>query len=784
MQRDMSRVYIRLLSAIFITAILAGCREDMEFVPDEAARGESVPVNISVDVADCDDTRGVLSESKTEFDSNELIHIRAEFLCEEKDAAGNVLQERKDVVYTALKCSYSTYSDKRYNIQWTNISELPALMWPDDAKTGTFTAYYIAGSSGALSSNQMESKLLSEYKASEVPMCAEVKNVAYGQAVRLSMKRMFSFLTLTDIQEGVSDDLWFTVQNDEKFNNAFRLLFNESTKEITPDFCRVGNNYTDDSGKQLIVVEPYNRENREDVADDGSAAGVSYFLEPRVYTQFSILYPRSRSEYATYLTYNNDLSKIISGEGNEEGAFLPNGRYVFSILKSLGVVVETSPDDGWDKTEPTVDIDVESFLRAVHSGSDYFEVDEETDDKVQILESTSEGTRLLRNVSFHNEYYDVFRPGTTDEFRPTLNNTFDGNYHYIYDMSCPLFYENNGNIINLGIRDAKTNDGQPVVSCEAANQEYGAEMSHNGIIASNNNGVVDNVRVVNVDMTVHIMAFGAGEAHDVSLLFGVNNGRVYDVGLAGEFNLTVRNASDGNMMPKVTIGGLAGQNIGTIRGISYIEDEKENFKMPTIKITNECQGANGAYWVGGMVGSNMGNLEDIFIPSVEVDATRSIGVGSYIGGMVGESPNSSSGAPSITGCIVRGGVAAGRVSSLTNISAYSYTGGVAGSLNLHSNIDNCSVSVGVTDSTDKDDRGEYGQGGAFGVIQLIPEGLGLQEGTVRILSCYGQTLEGNGYVGNFAGIVPKGYGWEYYENNRIDVKQYGEMQNIGFEREN
>ena len=774
----MSKSYIRLFLMLCIAALWAGCREDVSPLPDESAREGGVAVEFTVDIDGCADTRGVVSESKTEFDKGELIHIRAEFYCQPKEGG----QPRRDVIYTILQCDYSTYSGKRYNIQWKTLSGQPTLMWPDDAVTGKFTAYYIAGSSGALSDNPMERKLLSDYRAAEVPLSAEVEDVRYGVCVILHMKRLFSFLTLTEIQEGISDDFWFTV-HDDKFNNAFRLLFNPETKEMKPEFSRIpSDDYKYENGEQLVVVKSYKGGATEDGADDGSTAGTSFFLEPRVYRQFSILFPRSRSDFASYVTYTKDLSELLAGDDNPSGAFLPNGRYVFSILKSVGVIVEESPDDGWDEEEPMVDIDVEQFLRAVQLGDNYSEYDENTQQDVQILESTTDGTRLLRNVSFHREYYDVFAP---DNFRPTLSNTFDGNYHYIHDMACPLFYENYGNIINLGIRDAVTRDAEgnlrPLISCLRV-ERFGNtfDMRYNGIIASRNMGVVDNVRVENVDMTVHILAEDTGEAHNVSLLFGVNQGRVYDVGLAGTLRLTVGNADGASVMPQVSTGGVAGQNTGAVSGVTYFDEEN----MPEIVIVNNCQGDHGAYWTGGAAGNNTGTLADIFLPSVSGDASGSPGVGSCVGGLVGESPSSTSDAPEVTGCIVRGSVKAGPIKPQTNLRAYSYTGGVAGAWNLQGSIENCSVSVGVTDATTADSAAEYGQGGAFGIIQPIPSGSGLQEGSIRILSCYGSTLTGNGYVGNFAGIVPENYGWEHYKDNQINVKQYDGTKNVGLEKAN
>lgn len=794
----MRKSYLHLFLALFAMVCFAGCREDELLMPEEAIRGNDIPVEFNVEIVNNADTRGILNESKREFANSELIHIRAEFKCQERTEQDNVVKERTDVVYTILQCTSNSYANDpdngRYNVKWNIYSGQPALIWPNDAVTANFTAYYISGSTGALSGNAMAPKLLSDYKAAEIPMLAEVKDVKYGEAVRLPMIRLFSFLTLTEMQEGISNDMWFSVPASDgvTLNNAFRILFDPDTKMITHEFSRIASEeYKDDNGTGLVFVKSHKPEILEDEEDDGSAVGISFFLEPKVYHKFNILYPRTRDKYATYLTYNGDLARVLKSEykdrddadRNPDGAFLPNGRYVFSILKSLGVIVDETPDDGWDQSEPTVNIDVEKFLRAAEKGSDYFEPDPETGEEVQILESTSDGSRLLCNVSFNDEYYDVFAP---DNFRPSLHNTFDGNYHYIYDMACPLFFENHGNIINLGIRKAATNSDKPIISCEKT-ERYDStfDMSFNGIVASRNFGMVDNIRVIDVDMTVKIQTTNDNvqEAHNVSLLFGDNQGRVYDVGLAGKFNLTVENADGVTAMPKVMIGGIAGQNPGIIRGISYIEDEKEAFDMPEITITNKCQGDYGSYMVGGLVGNNTGDIEEVFIHSIEVDSRASLGLFSYVGGIVGQCDSSTSGAPSISNCIVRGSVAAGQVKGLTNFEASSYTGGVAGAMNLQTNIADCSVSVDVSDTTPVDPDTEYGQGGAFGILMRLPMNTGLQEGLIQVLSCYSSVLRGNGYVGNFVGIVPKGFGWEHYKDNQINVKQHSGRENVGLERD-
>ena len=755
----MLKSYIHLLLSIFALLLIAGCRED-DFGLQDTVRGKDIPVDLVIDISDSPATRGIMEESKTAFYTDELIHVRAVYNC----------------VSNGVESTKTQYGVLKYNGhgKWNPYDSSHALTWPDDAVSGSFSAYYIEGSTGVLSSNTMPAKLLSDYKYSEVPLFAEIKDVKYGAAVKLGMRHIFSYLTLVDIQEGISDELWFAVptdytNRDAKLNNAFRLNFNPETYEMTQEFLQIPNSdYIDGNGDELVYIKS---KLSEEENDGNVSTSVSFFLQPGVYHRFNILYPRSRDTYATYLTYDRDLEQVTGPQG-----LLPNGRYVFSILKSLGVIVQETPEDGWDNKEPAVNIDVEKFLRAVNSGSDYFETDEETGEDVQILESTIEGTRLLRNVDFQYFYYDIFEVG---DFKPVLNNTFDGNYHYIYHMGCPLFYQNDGIITNLGIRDAKTLT--PVISSEGLIR-YGkpVDTSYNGIITSRNYGTVNNMRVINVEMTVYIQTSDiydrTQEAHNEGILFGVNRGNVYDVAISGDLKLFVTNAPGEDVIPRITIGGVAGQNLGTVSGISYIDDSA--FEAPFINIINNCRGANGAYKVGGIAGNNTGTLTDIFVPSVTVDATGSSGLESYLGGMVGESPSSNSGAAQISGCIVRGEVKAGNISSLLNLNSLSYVGGVAGSLNIQANISDCSVSVGVTGSQNYDETVEYAEGGAFGVLQ---RSLGTAEGEIQTLACFGSTLSGNGYVGNFAGIVPSGFGWEHYADNQITIKQFVD-KNVGLER--
>ncbi|MCH5224962.1 MAG: hypothetical protein J1D77_03140 [Muribaculaceae bacterium] len=751
----MIKPYIYYLLAIFFSTALFGCREDSFSLSDEDIRPGEVRLNVVIDNF-AGNTRGIMEESKEFFDVGELLHIQAIYHC---DHNGEKYKTRQ----------YGLLEYKGHG-KWEPHNSSRSLNWPDEAVTGDFKAFFLAGSTGELNGNISPAKLLSDFKFAEVPLKGEVTGIDYGTTVSLRMTHLFTYITLNEMDNGVASDLWFSIPSipgERELNNAFYLDFNPDPEsfDITPTFTQIpSSDYKDSQGNGLVFVKA---KLNETPGENDIGTMVSYFLEPGVYHTFDLIYPRGRNSYATYLSYNRDLEFVTGKDGLKA-----NFRYVFSILKSLGIIVQQNPDDGWDEKEPTIIVDVEEFLRAVNRGTDYFVEDLNSGEQIQILERTSNGTRLLQNIDFNYEYYASMG---SDNFKAVLNSVFDGNYHYIYHTACPLFYANYGTITNLGIRDSETR--QPLVSCEHWEEGgFDNDLSYNGLIASYNYATVINVRVDNAKMEVKVLGRGTQESHNISLLFGVNRGNIYDIGLAGKLQLSVSNYPDREIIPRVNIGTATAQNLGSISGLSYIEDKNHDYDYPEIKILNNCIGSNGVYKVGGVCGNNMGTLEEIFLPVVSVDASASQGLESYLGGIAGEIPTSNSGSPRISGCIVRGDVKAGEVKSVVNLLSLSYTGGLAGSANVQCILINNSVSIDVVGPSSQEDGVEYGQGGAFGILKSLE---GYSEGDIDDLACYPNKLSGPGYTGNFAGIVPKGYGWEeHFQNKNISLKQSVD-RNIG-----
>lgn len=758
----MTRTSLILIAFLSLIVSFSSCRDD-DFSPSAAdVQGGEVRFNVTIAPVD-GDTRGVVEDSKHIFDPDELVHVRAVFDC--VDDEGNHYDE---VRYGIIRYMGHT--------SWEYFDGQHSLRWPDNAEKATFDAYYLHGSNGVLTANTMQPKLISDFAYDEIPLHAKVEDVSYGVAVTLNMKRLFAFLNLTEMKEEISDEIWFTSPDTFKdpatgeerirLNNAFYLEFDPATSIATPVFTQVpSDRYKDKDGNPLVYIESTMSRT---IVDDVESPSVGFMLEPGVYHKFSLQYPRSRTEHSTYLIYNRDLEYMTTSKGLEA-----NGRYMFSILKSLGVIVEETPDDGWDEREPTVEIEVEPFLRAIHDRRDYYGHDPETGEEVLVIETTPEGTRLLHNVDFKYEYYDVFG---LDDFKSSPSQQFDGNYHYIYHTACPLFYENFGTVTNLGIRDSETK--RPLISCQNLVTEPNGTMidnCYNGLLVGNNRGTLVNIRVDNADMTVQVKTSAATptqENHNIGLLFGENNGHVYDLSLSGNLRLTVENAPDEDIMPRVMIGGLAAQNIGTINNVTYTDDPKYPYELTDITVNVNCRGANGVYKVGGLAGNNTGNLEEIFIPQVKLDASGSKGLESYIGGIVGDNPNSTTDTH-IIDCIVRGELKAGYVEPVLNLNSLSYAGGIAGSMNTQASVMKTSATVRVEGAASAVAGVTYAEGGVFGLLITTEAG---QEGILDNIASYGAVLTGPESIGNFAGIAP--HDWSHYSGGTITVRKLHE-KNVG-----
>ena len=752
----------KLLYNLFLTAILipllliAGCSDELNVIPDYyEAEEEGIPVEFSIIMPDMPGSRAYIDGFGNErFSTNDMIHVLGTFQT-------HALQE--DGTY--LDGTLTRYGALRYDgINWKAVAG-SQLTWPSIATEGTFTAYYISDSDGILTgSDPTQVSLLSELSTTTDPLMAESESaVAYGNAAELKFSHICAHLTLIDLEPIVSENYWFTCPDatltntdgtTQPFNNAFRISLGTGTYGPTLNFSFIQTpdpayqNLVYINGKSTVIPPP------ETSPLDPETMQLEYFLEPGYYRIFQLVYPISTSATYSYLEYNYDNIPDYSGDVDYEKVppqLEANTPYTLEITKSPGITITTPPTGGgWDESDDFYYIvDVEEFLKSAQQGSSYIEGDKE------ILEQTLNGSRLLCNVDFHSYDYSNFED---QSFLPDIPEhiVFDGGLHYIKNIAVPVFHYNYGTIQNVGIKNP---EGVIINVISYEDNDPDKDNSRNGALCHQNmtTGTLNNIRLSDILMQVQIKSevtpgSDDSEVHNVGSLAGSNTGVIEQVEMGGTCSIVVTGypANSTAVNSTVLIGGVLGQNAGS-GTVSEISTISNNLR---INITNSCVGDIGDYAVGGIVGQLSGDVSGVFIPYVNIDCTQSIGVTSYIGGMAGNLTTTTETENGIlSSCNVGGVVRAGQTRPYGQLTAGSYTGGIAGVV-LNVGVSDCNSSVSVYGAATESQNVIYASGGAFGRIRPA------DAYTIDNLICYGSALTGpSQYIGLFAGIAPTDDTW-------------------------
>lgn len=787
----MSRL-LRYILLFALLPLLASCNDDWLLPDGDDLNGER-PVEFSFVWPGMSQTRGFDEDVpvKTKFSGGDVIHILGTFKTKSLQEDGNY-KYGEVVRYGALEFNGTTHN-------WTPVAG-NTLTWPSVATEGEFKAYYTAGSNGVLTYDRPEFvDSLSGLTPTTDPLQADwTKSVTYGHAVELNFSHICAYLKMADLHPMVAEKYFLTTNavgevddNDVKhsLNNYFKLVLSKTTDPTTGadvpslDFSFFqqpsGAYKLDGDWMTYVAGSSVDKEiNQDGVLTTVSSAG--FFLEPGYYDKFTLRYPASGSETYEYLTY--DYNNIPDNVGGVDVANTPpllkaNTTYTLTVTKSPGITIENPPSaEGWDDDGTFFDVDVNEFLKAACNGTEY---KDETTGEI-IIEKTPTGSKLRHNVNFN--YYDYSQLEASFEPNIQTGLVFDGDYHYIKNLAHPLFRYNYGTIQNLGIQeieiDAVSIDRQDVDDASAFMNRYGALCMWNRAA-----GLVNNARVKNVTMNIKVQSnLEAGqsgsETHNMGCVVGSNTGTVSGVELSGKFTLNALPDNGNTVNSSVLIGGITGQNAaeGTITDVAPYEN---NF---SVSINNTCQGELGSYSIGGIAGASSGQIADITLSNVSVNSSGSVGVTSYIGGMVGQLEVSAgqTRTSSLESCVVGGSVRAGVSAKYNEITSASYIGGIAGVV-LNTPVTDCRAMVSVygTDTAAQDVV--YATGGAFGRIRP-----GCQPSHFYGLIAYGSLLQkpqgtasATNFIGNFAGIIPVGQTWDDYSTRNILLHDFGTIGNVG-----
>ena len=719
---------IYLFITIFSLGLLNSCKDE-NFGSIDISSEEGVPVEFEFLFPDCFPVTRAPEKPKLLFSEGDLIHIEGTFT----DRNG---VETKN--YGAMEFKEGKFV------------QLPGstLKWSPTVDKGKFKAFFIYGSNGILNyETSTSSVLLSTLKEDKDPLVAESKEFPWGHVIQLQFKHACTYLSIENMEPGVTDQFWFT-KDDGNINNAFQLHRSENN-DLELQFIQ--------DNKESIDERFYISRTPVNYNIDGSVrTKAGFFLQPGDYSSFKLL----NNNNQTYLSF--DL--ISSGSSEEEtfsGYLKENIPYTLDVQKSQGVIITEPNEEEWDDTNPGLKINVPEFLKAIATGGSYT-----NEDGVLILESTFNGTRLLHNVDFEN--FNRYNEEVLPNFEPNIGtgSVFDGNYHYIFNIGHPVFRYNHGTIQNIGFNKINSE----VVSDEQKENSATKDTSRQGGICEWNRstGTIQNVRVNDVNLTVNILTDNSQETHNAGCLVGSNSGIIDNIKVSGSFTLTVQNDNNtSNMDATVNIGGFVGQNPGIISGITSLETKD----LTVLNVYNKCTGIYGAFYMGGAIGFNSSIANEIIIQNVNVDSSESHGMLAYIGGLVGRlaTENETIGNSIFSSSTVAGSVK-GANSNNTGDNPGSYTGGIGGGIDRVSVID-CRSICNVEGPTVVQEGVVYATGGAFGRI--------LNSQVIENIIAYGSNLKGpKNYIGNFVGLLPVGESWATYENNNIIVKNFN-FENIG-----
>ena len=752
---------------IFMLPFIMGCSESLYIDEMQANSHGELPIDFDFELPDASNMRGFNGDVKIAFTTGDMIHMLGTFNTKELQEDGSY-KEGKLSRYGALK-----YDGKNWIA-----AEGSNLTWPSIATDGEFKAYYISESNGVLTDATPSAQYpLSKVTPLNDPLKAESEKIVYGHAVKLQFSHICTYLTLIDLEPQVSTSYWFKRDGVNTFNNAFQIVLGKDNLGPTLDFefCQQPNPTFNDLvyiAADAVETIEFDDNNKEKIITKAN-----YFLEPGNYDTFSLCYQAGENSTYDYLEYDyNKIPENVGGKENIRPTLEAGQTYTLTITKSPGITINSpSSGEGWDESNNYFEVDVEDFLKAINDNKDYDYTDPITQEKTRILESTANRVKLLHNVDFRFRDYSTFKD---KNFRPNIEEglVFDGDYHYIRNLACPLFRYNYGTIQNVGIKDIKI---------DATSHEEKSEnddMSRHGALCmwNRNHAKINNIRVTDVDMTISVRSGieteeNGSEIHNIGCVIGSNTGEVREVALAGKFSLLVK-GEEGKPVndASLLIGGFVGQNaaLGEIYNVSPFEGNL------SVKITNECIGDNSSYSVGGIVGRSSGFITGAILSDITIDGSKSSGVTSYMGGIAGEL-SVSDGTASINSCIVSGSVTAGITKPYQAITSVSYIGGIAGA-DLSVPVIDCRTAVSVKGTTNADNNVIYATGGAFGRIRES------SNYTFENLIAYGSLLDGPNasgakqYVGNFAGIVPQGQEWSKdYADKNIIVRKFGNYENIG-----
>lgn len=610
-----------IFAAALLTGFLCGCTDDLD--ENGIARDPDNPLAVSFTAEYPDNGIATRADAKDAFAEGDVIQVSAVFARE-----GGATETQ----YTCLEYSAAG--------EWESGKTATPMVWPFDATSGKFTAYYIPTVNGILGEGtSIEPVLLETLTDVTDPLTAKSESVEYGHAVNLQFKHLCTRLILQHVKTDYADEYWLTSpehttnNNSAELPNAYRLTLN-ADKTLEFEFVTEGS-FTDDAPVKIA---------RAKTGDE-----VVFYLAPGNYDMMKLNY----SYYRPYLQFDaskdNSIKDVITGLEAHKS-------YTLDVSKLLGAVnIEKDPEWSDPTDETTIQLgktDIEAFLEAIKKGTDYWTKDDNGNNVDQILSFDGAGVvTLLKNVDFNNE-----NNGISGSIPQTI--TLNGNRHYILNLADALFDDIKGKVFDLGVKNA-------YISAEISSGDTGESLDL-GALVRDNSGEISNIRLENITILFKDNST-KNQTFNIGALLGNNSGKVSDIVLGGEIEVSATNTTESTLAQ----GGIIGQNSGSLSAVSFKDDNS------SLTVINGMTG-DGFLNTGGCVGLNSGSISNTVF-TVIVNASESTAINNSTGGIVG---NMNGG--TLTDCAISGTCKGGSghqyVGQTSTTDATAYTGGFAGAL--------------------------------------------------------------------------------------------------------
>ena len=701
-------------------ALYAAACSDEELIgaPTEAA-AEPTPVRFEVSCAPLVEPSGAATRSKPAdktWKDGETLQITATFT---GTADLNTYANQ-----------YSCYKYSAADDEWVAVGS--GLFWPTGATNGTFTAYYLAGlngiitTSGELEENSTDNYPLSAIAEGEDPLYCTAEE-SYGRSIKLQFKHLCTHLSLQDVKQNIADTYWL-YRDSAEIPNAYKLTYNRNDNKLKFEFVCSDANQTD----SLHYFVSRKRQSSE------SSSWVDFYLAPSNQADGETRESDKKYGYGKgcKLTYYND-HPYLSFNSEELDKLQAGYHYELSINRYTGIVPE-SPEGFPDKpTENDVEVDIPELLAGIRDKKD---VRDEEGQLVLKAEGV-EVPHLLRDVDF-KKFNPIEYVKEHPEWKmPTLNSVrLDGNFHSFIHVAYPIFFEiESGEIYNLAIRNSKVEIKVDDIiamnqSTIQGNTSHGSLNSDFGILCCFFNGLLSNFLLEDVEMIVHFddrLTEGLSSNLDFSMgcitarqtTSNQSNAKIENVQLRGDVKLTVQ-TDEGHTASAVQdafVGILAGQSGARIEGVTCEKGvatgtEKEGLCTVSVPIKGD-----NIVTVGGLVGQEVMEAKEINV-NVEVDASGLDVNQCYVGGLFGVIVNQSESKGVVTNCTASVTVTGGISHPINDATyAYSYCGGIAGKINF-GELDRIDITGSVTGGSETTPRTEntrmmvYATGGGFGYV--------------------------------------------------------------------